>query len=62
MFNKINNLKFKWLIVDNLKANQEAIIACLIQKFEADFLEKVSLKILNLVFILKTFIYDDVSS
>ena len=36
---------------------QEAIIICLIQYFKADFLWKVSLKILNSGLILKTFTY-----
>ena len=42
---------------DKLKINNEAIITCvcLIQSFEADFLWKVSLKMLNSGIILKTF-------
>ena len=38
---------------DNLKKIREAIIVCLIRYFEADFLWKVSLKILNSGIILK---------
>ena len=41
------------------KQIKEAIIISLIQHFEADFLWKVSLKILNSGFILKTFTHDD---
>ena len=54
---KVNNLKFKLIVftIDNLKINHRAIIVCLIQDFEADFLWKVSLKILNSGLILKTF-------
>ena len=37
---------------------RDAIIICLIQHFEADFLWKVSLKILNLGIILKTFTHE----
>ena len=40
--------------------NQRAIIICLIQHFEADFLWKVSLKILNSGIILKTFTHGDI--
>ena len=39
----------------NFKLFREALINCLIQYFEADFLWKVSLKILNSGIILKTF-------
>ena len=41
-----------------LKLIKEAIIISLIQHFEADFLWKVSLKILNSELILKTFIHE----
>ena len=37
---------------------RDAIIICLIQHFEADFLWKVSLKILNSGIILKTFTHE----
>ena len=47
----LNNFK---LSLEKLKINQEAIIICLIQSFEADFPKKVSLKILNSVITLKT--------
>ena len=46
----MNNFKFKWLCLDNLKTNQRTynIIICRIQDLGADFLRKeVSLKILN---------------
>ena len=43
------------LCLDNLRLIGEAIIISLIQHFEADFLWKVSLKILNSGLILKTF-------
>ena len=44
------------MCLDNLKINQKImIIISLIQHFEADFLWKVSLKILNSGLILKTF-------
>ena len=46
---KINNFKFKWSPVIKL------VIISLIQYFEADFLWKVSLKILNSGIILKEF-------
>ena len=38
---------------------REAFIICLIQYFEVDFLWKVSLKILNLGLILKTFTHEE---
>ena len=41
--------------LDKLKMIKEAIIICVIQDFEADFLWKVSLKILNSGKILKMF-------
>ena len=50
----INNFKFKWSL-DKRKLNKEAIIFCLIKDFEADFLWKVSLKILHSGIILKAF-------
>ena len=40
--------------------DREAVIICLIQYFEADFLWKVSLKILNSGLILKTFTHDTI--
>ena len=43
------------------KLVREAIIISLIQRFEADFLWKVSLKILNSGLILKTFTHVAVS-
>ena len=47
------------MCLDNLKINQRSyIIISLIQDFEADFLWKVSLKILNLGLILNTFNHD----
>ena len=55
---KMNNFMFEWLIVlrlGNLKLIGEAIAISLIQHFEADFLWKVSLKILNSGFTVKTF-------
>ena len=42
------------MCLDNLKIIQKAFIISLIQHFEADFLWKVSLKILNSGLILKT--------
>ena len=44
-----NNVKFRWsMSSDILKINQRSYkIICLTQYFEADFLYKVSLKILN---------------
>ena len=50
----ISNFKGQ-LSFDKLKINQKTIICCLIQDLEADFLWKVSLKILNSGIILKTF-------
>ena len=54
---KYHNFKFKWSIVLRKTENKsrEAIVISLIQHFEADFLWKVSLKILNSGLILKTF-------
>ena len=52
----IDNFKFKWSIVlRQTKNKSEAIIISLIQDFEADFPQKVSLKILNSEIILKMF-------
>ena len=52
----VNSFKFKWSITQRWNENKsEAIKICLVQHFEADFLWKVSLKILNSVIILKTF-------
>ena len=57
----MNNFMFKWLTImylDNLKIFiREAIIISLNQHFEADFLCKVSLKILNSGSILKTSVH-----
>ena len=50
----MDNLKLKLLCLDNLKLKEGTIIS-LFQHFEADFLWKVSLKILNSGLILKTF-------
>ena len=44
--------------LDNLKLYQKAINTCRVQHVEADFLLKVSLKILNSGIILKTFTHD----
>ena len=54
---------FEWLIVFKIiwKLIREGIIVSLIQHFEADFLWKVSLKILNSGLILKTFTHEQVS-
>ena len=52
----IHNFKFKWsnvLLKDRLIINQRSHYASLIQHFEADFLWKVSCKILNSGIILK---------
>ena len=43
-----------------MKINKEAIIISLIQHFEADFIWKVSLKILNSGLIMKTFTHGGV--
>ena len=48
----INYVLIIWKLIN------EAIVNSLIQHFEADFLWKVSLKILNSGLILKTFTYD----
>ena len=51
----IHNFKFKWpLVCETENKSEKAIIISLIQDFEADFLWKVSLKILNSGIILKT--------
>ena len=55
---KNNHFMFKWLNVSSLDI-REAIITSLNQHFEADFLWKVSLKILNSGLILKTFTHED---
>ena len=54
---KMNNFTFKMVTCVKIiwKLIREAIIISLIQHFEADFLWKVSLKILNSGLILKTF-------
>ena len=64
----IHNFKFKWFL-DRLKILsgklliiRKVIIISLIQHFEADFLRKVSLNILNSETILKTFSHAFVTS
>ena len=54
----VNNFKVKWSIVLRWNEIREVIIICLIRDFEADFLWKVSLKILNSGIILNTFTHD----
>ena len=51
---RINPENFNPCMKSRLKLIKEAIIISLIQHFEADFLWKVSLKILNSGLILKT--------
>ena len=48
------------LCLDNLRLIGEANLISLIQHFEADFLWKVSLKILNSGLILKTFTHRNI--
>ena len=59
MHPNFKNSKFNCQIpLDKLNYIRKAIITCRIQHFEADFLWKVSLKILNSRIILKTFTHD----
>ena len=58
----INNLKIQMVnrLGMNLNHIKEAIRICLIQDFEADFLWKVNLRILNSGMILKTVIHEHI--